>query len=1341
MYRLFFALVCLPLTLMGQVAPALSPPLAGFSFVPTQAPTGTEWQNPEVYALGKELPHADFHSFAKRGSALGVLPEHSEYYLSLDGTWRFHWVGNPDERPKDFYRLGFDATTWDEVDVPMNWNVYGIQPDGSQRYGTPIYVNQPAIFYHERKEGDWRQGVMRTPPSDWTVYKHRNEVGSYLRSFTIPKHWDGHRVYINFEGVDSFFYLWVNGHYVGFSKNSRNLASFDITPYLSRTHENIVAAEVYRSSDGSFLETQDMFRLPGIFRSVSLSAKPNVQIRDLRITPDLDELYRSGTLHITAELRNLSAQTIRNHRLRYTLYSLSLYSDTEAVEVAMQEVSIDQTLLPASYAPSSTQLYLKDPRLWSAEAPYRYILVAELLDKKGRQVEQVSTYTAFREVEIKDTPASLDEFGIAGRYYYINGKPVKLKGVNRHETNPKRGHAITKEQMYQEVMLMKRANINHVRNSHYPPHRYFYYLADKYGLYLEDEANIESHLYYYGKASLSHVPEWEMAHTNRVLEMVYASINHPSIVIWSLGNEAGPGINFVKAYQALKAVDTSRPVQYERNNDIVDMGSNQYPSIASTQLLASGRANAKYPFHISEYAHSMGNAVGGLKDYWEAIESTNFICGGAIWDWVDQALYNYTPDGVRYLGYGGDFGDKPNDGMFVMNGIVFADLEPKPQYYEVRKVYQNVDVEPVNIAEGEIKIFNKHYYITLDDYRLRWSIYRDGVAIDSAEIELPPIPARRSANLSLPIQSITLAPASEYFLKCAFVLKEDKPWAKAGYVQAAEQLLLSAPKERPSLARQASGDRLRLTDRKDRPILIEGSQFSVTFDRSLGSIHSLIYSGDTVIASGNGPKLSLMRAPCDNDIWAWAQWGANGLHNLNHRVLNSSVSQRSDGSVLLYFSVESQAPNGAKLYDHRASGRYQVEELTAEPFDRNDFRMQTEQVWSVYPDGSIELHSNLMSNRPRLALPRLGYELILPKRYRHYEYYGRGPINNYSDRKSGQFVERYRSLVSEQFVPFPKPQTMGNREDVRWLSLTDDSDRGLLFIAGERMSASALPWSAMELMRAPHPHELPPAGDTHLHLDASVNGLGGASCGQGPPLAHCQSHATPQTFSFAIRPYRAKLMPHDAQVALTGVACPLVHRSESGLVSIEARGSDEVYYRMGKGPKKRYTKPIDVRSAGVLEVWSRRTSPLRQYHRFERMASAALNVVYTSSEDIHYGTLATDMIDGDPNTFWHSAEAVTVAKYPHWVEFDTQAVNRIIGIDYLPRQGYDNGRVKAYSISLSQDGKEWIEVHRGVFAAGSKRQRVSFAQKHTARYVRFTALSSHNGSDAAAVAEFAVLLD
>ncbi|PIE78142.1 MAG: beta-galactosidase, partial [Candidatus Delongbacteria bacterium] len=443
--------------------------LKGFAYGNEQAPKGVEWQSPEKLGFNKEQPHAWFFSFENTENARKVLPEYSKYWQSLDGNWKFNFAKNPDGRPKDFYKNSYDVSRWDEIPVPSNWNIYGIQKNGDLKYGVPIYVNQKVIFEHKVAVDDWKKGVMRTPNKDWTTYKYRNEVGSYKRSFTIPENWEKREVYISFDGVDSFFYLWINGQYVGFSKNSRNTARFNITDYLQKG-ENTVSVEVYRNSDGSFLEAQDMFRLPGIFRTVALYAKPKVNIRDLQVIPNLDANYKNGSLIVNADIQNASENPVEKYKLAFSLYKNELYSD-ESTKVANAEWTID---LPEkiekenSIYQKNIVLEVKDPAKWSAEEPNRYVLVAQLKDENNKTVETISTYVGFRKVEIKDTKAEDDEFGLAGHYYYINGKTVKLKGVNRHETNPQVGHAITREMMKKEIMLMKRANINHVRNSHYP---------------------------------------------------------------------------------------------------------------------------------------------------------------------------------------------------------------------------------------------------------------------------------------------------------------------------------------------------------------------------------------------------------------------------------------------------------------------------------------------------------------------------------------------------------------------------------------------------------------------------------------------------------------------------------------------------------------------------------------------------------------------------------------------------------------------------------------------------------------------------------------------------------
>ncbi|MFD2967992.1 glycoside hydrolase family 2 TIM barrel-domain containing protein [Sphingobacterium bambusae] len=1332
-----------PLLLLGQSRPAVDS-IPGFAYGEQAHPSGKEWESPEALSLNKELPHAYHFSFKKVESARAVLPEYSEYWRSLDGTWKFHWAKTPTERPQDFYRSDFNAAAWDDVPVPMSWNILGIQKDGTLKYGVPIYVNQPVIFQHQVKVDDWRGGVMRTPPQHWTTYIDRNEVGSYRRSFSVPADWKDKEVYINFDGVDSFFYLWINGKYVGFSKNSRNLASFNISKYLRAKGENIVAVEVYRNSDASFLEAQDMFRLPGIFRTVSISAKPKVQIRNLVAIPDLDSAYKQASLQVTAEVTNQAGQDVAGYAIRYSLYANKLYSD-EGVKVdAINLRRSIGTVQKGATAVVDQALKVDNPQKWSAENPYRYTLIAELLDRKGKVVDVVSSYIGFRKVEIKDTPAQQDEFGLAGRYFYVNGKPVKLKGVNRHETNPEKGKVISRKQMEEEVKLMKRANINHVRNSHYPDDPYWYYLCDKYGIYLEDEANLESHEYYYGEASLSHPPEWKNAHVARNLEMVHATINHPAIVIWSLGNEAGPGKNFVAAYEAIKKVDVSRPVQYERNNSIVDMGSNQYPSIDWVREAVKGKYRLKYPFHISEYAHSMGNATGNLIDYWEAIESTNFFMGGAIWDWIDQSMYAYDKTtGERYVAYGGDFGDKPNDGTFVMNGLVFSDLTPKPAYFEVRKVYQNVAVRAVDMQMGTVEIFNKNYFNSLDDYDVLWSLWKDGVEIERKATfkgDVTNIAARTGRQVSIPYDFSSLDPQSEYFVKVQFLLKEDRPWAAAGEVQMEEQLLVKTADMWPSIVSVAKGEAIQINGEAGLKVL-KGKDFVVKFDDATGSIYQLVYGGNILIRDGEGPRLDALRAPLDNDNWAYQQWFEKGLHQLKHRALQANAYPRADGAYVLSYTVESQAAHGATIRGG-SSGTYTLDEHQDVPFNKSDFKFTSNYIWTVYPDGSIELQSSITSNNSSLILPHLGFAMQIPADYGQYSYYGRGPVNNYADRKTGQFIQRYDSTVEGQYFPWPKPQSTGNREDLRWCALTNSAGSGLLFVAKDQFAASALPWSELEMTLAPHTHQLPKSSGTHLYLLADVTGLGGNSCGQGPPLEQDRVRASAQRFGFLIRPLQQHNQALQAKVALAGNMPIRIVRDQKGEVQVASeRGDSRLMVQVGNKPAQPYTTPFVLRDAAEVSAWYADNEKSKVSLRFPKIETISMQVLSASSQERGEGN-AEHLVDGDPSTIWHTMYSVTVAQYPHWVDFDAGELKLVKGFTYLPRQNGANGRIKGYRLQLSTDGKNWSDtVAEGEFNRDGKLKTIMLAKPTKARFIRFTALSAQDGQDFASAAEFSVLAD
>lgn len=1317
-------------------------PTGGYLFGQAAAPTGNEWQAPGELGYNKLPARALFSSFSSVDEARKVLPEYAKDYLSLDGEWRFHFSKNPDERPKDFFTRGYDDSRWDRLQVPVSWNMAGIQKDGTLKYGVPIYVNQWVIFKYNIEPGDWKKGVMREPPKNYTTYEYRNEVGSFRRSFDIPATWDGKEVYLNFDGVDSFFYLWINGRYVGFSKNSRNTARFDISPYINKG-KNEIAVEVYRSSDGSFLEAQDMFRLPGIFRNVSVTATPKVHVADVKAIPAYTD--GKGTVNLNTTLQNLTAKTAKDLHIRWSLYKNRLFADDNELVATFEDAKAKTTCNSKGQAAIRQTLTVDNVAAWTAEAPNVYVVVGELMQGK-KVLETISFQTGFRTVEIKDTPASQDEFGLAGRYYYINGKPVKLKGVNRHDTNPLTGKVISREQMEHEIMLMKRANINHIRTSHYPNDPYFYYLCNKYGIYLESEANIESHEYFYGKASLSHVPEFQAAHVDRVMTMAHQLVNNPSIVIWSLGNEAGPGHNFVVAYDSLKAYDASRPVQYERNNDIVDMGSNQYPSIAWTRDAVKGRMGIKYPFHISEYAHSMGNAVGNLVDYWEAMESTNFFMGGAIWDWIDQSMYNYTKEGKRYLAYGGDFGDTPNDGQFVMNGIIFGDEQPKPQYYEVKKVYQYIGTTWKDAKTATLDVFNKNYYTDdLSGYAMSYVLTADGVAVKKGELDLGSVPARTHKAITITGLNEGLDPNKEYLLHIVYRLKEDMPWAKAGYIQAEEQLPVQVAAARPAIA---TAGKVNMSAVKDNKIVLSGKAFTTTFDLTKGTIYNLQYDGKTIIPDGCGPELNAFRAWVNNDNWAYEGWYANGLNNLQHKCTSYTTHANANGSVSVVCNVESQAPYSYRLEGGNANWKKLIENKE-KPFGKDDFRFTTQVVYTIFPDGSIESESAITSNKPNLTLAKLGYTVRLPKALRLLNYYGRGTVDNYPDRKTGQMIGIYEQQdVEDEFVAFPKPQDTGNHQDTRWLSLAgnggQDALYGALFVAKDKMSFSALPWSDNTIAMANHPHELPQSDYTYLHLDMAITGLGGNSCGQGGPLQRDRVMATPHTFGYMIRPMNSvetNDLVSNANVSLNGATPLTIVRDAEGNVTINANGAKgDIFYRLN-GSKKavKYTGPVGLREGGTISAWTKENDWLVASQSFSRIESIPLSVVFASSQESGEGD-ASHFTDGDPSTYWHTMYSVTVANHPHWVDFDCGGVKTIKGFTYLPRQDSNNGNIKKYSIQVSNDGKTWGKaVAEGEFENNRKEKTVLLTTPVKARFVRLTALSEQSGQDFATGAEFKVL--
>ena len=1047
-------------TWQHSLVPAVVSLVLGFCLValvqsPGFAQGNPDWENPAVIGINKEPPHATLMPYETLEQALKLEREASPFYKSLNGTWKFHWVKTPEERPVDFYKPEFDVSGWDEIPVPSNWQMLG--------YGKPIYTNV-------------RYPFPKNPPYIDHSY---NPVGSYRRDFTVPDKWQGREIFIHFDGVESAFYIWMNGQKVGYSQGSRTPAEFNITRFL-KDGTNTLAVEVYRWSDGSYLEDQDFWRLSGIFRNVYLFAAPKVHIRDFELRPDLDASYKDATLHALVHVHNYGEAPAEQVQVEVELF------DPAGKRVGGGTLMKNGTALiaPGEESTLPMKAHISNPAKWSAETPNLYTAVLKLTDSEGNTLEYLSTRVGFRKVEVRDG------------HLLVNGKAIYIKGVNRHEHDPDTGHYVTVESMIRDIKLMKQLNINTVRTSHYPNDPHWYDLCDEYGLYLIDEANIESHgMGYNPRETLANRPEWREAHLDRMRRMVERDKNHPSVIIWSMGNEAGDGTTFEAISDWVHHRDPSRPVHYERAQlrQHVDVVSWMYPPLH--RLVEYAETHTDRPLIMCEYAHAMGNAVGNLREYWDIIEAYPILQGGAIWDWVDQGLRKKDAQGREFWAYGGDYGDEPNDANFCINGLVFPDRKTPPKVWEVKKVYQNVAFEPVDVFAGKIRLRNKFFFKSLTGYQIAWKLLEDGLVIQQGEFPAPEVPPGSSAVVTIPYKKPDLKPGAEYQLRVAVQLAGATSWAEAGHEIAWEQIPIAYRVPAPPAVR---GDTLASLDliEDENEIRLGTPNFKVVFDKRQGRIASLTYGTRAVIGDEEegivGPELDVFRAPTDNNIKRLGPaWYAVGLNDLKRQVEDVQVSRLDPRTVEVTTWVKYLGNKGAG-FDHKA-------------------------VYTVYGNGWIHVANEIVPFGELPVLPKIGVRMTVNGALENLVWYGRGPYENYPDRKTGSALALWRSTVSDQCVRYVRPQETGNHEDVRWLALTDKKGVGVLFVGDRPFSASALHFTADDLDKATHINELVPRRNTIVCLDAAVLGLGNGSCGPGV-LDRYLLQPEPKSFGFTIRP-------------------------------------------------------------------------------------------------------------------------------------------------------------------------------------------------------------------------------
>jgi beta-galactosidase len=1031
---------------------------ASFSFLHAQqAVVPPEVENEQVVGINKERYHATLMPYKDRSEAVVANRRASTWARSLNGEWKFHWVPRPEERPVDFYKPNFDVSAWKEIPVPSNMEVQG--------YGTPIYTN----FTYPFKK-DWPR-VTGEPPKEYTAYLERDPVGSYRREFEVPSGWTGRRIFITFDGVDAGFFVWVNGKKVGYSVNSRNPAEFDLTSYVIPGQKNVLAVEVYRYTAGSYMEDQDMWRLSGIFRNVTLWSAPQVHIRDFAVTTDLDSNYRSGVLKVSAKIKNYSASVQPARRLRVELV-------TRDGGASAGQTSVDVPELAAGEERAvSASLAVSNPAKWTAETPNLYTTVLSLAGD-AQSAEVLSARTGFRKIEIKNA------------VFMINGVPVKLKGANRHENWPDTGHYVSEERMIRDLELLKQVNANHVRTSHYTDDPRWYELADEYGIYLVAEANVECHGY---MGVLDREPRYEKSIVDRNVANVENMKNHPSVVVWSLGNECGGGSSFKTALTAVKAIDQTRPTHYEPfgggPNLPTDIESHMYTN--PTELQAAGEdPNRTKPLYLCEYAHAMNNSMGSVGDYNDLFDKYPTLMGGAIWEWEDQGLWNGRDPNHQYMAYGGGFGDFPNDKYFIHKGVVFSDRSPKPHYPELKRAYQWVSFTGVDIEHGKISIRNRYAFTNLSKFVPRWTLSEDGVTIEQGT--LPPIDLAPGASkeVTLPVKVASPRAGRDYFVQLSFELAKPEIWAQAGYVVATDQFELHPPSPVRTLVGQSAGSLSLSQD--DKSITVEGDRFSVVFDKLQGTISQITRGSMAMLVAGGGPKLYLWRAPHRNDDqWASKAWDRYGVNSLETTVKSIKATQLSDSSIAIEATLLEQGHQG-----------WSATFTTA---------------YTVSGDGSIAVKNNFLPAGEKIPLARIGVRLMLNKSLDRFTYLGRGPMENYSDRDRGSDVGLYSSSVQEQLTPYPKPMEAGNHEDIRWAALAGAGLPTLMAVSdGKLLQVSALPLMDEQLEAPAHSEDLPPSTSTVVTLDTKTLGVGSNSCGP-KPLPQYMVWSEPTEFSYVLR--------------------------------------------------------------------------------------------------------------------------------------------------------------------------------------------------------------------------------
>lgn len=1275
---------------MNKYFLAISVWLSGLTLV---AQTGSEWDDVSVTHVNREEAHTLSIPYADEAAVPAYDMESSPYYLSLNGTWKFNWVPDPSKKPANFYETSYDVSGWDDITVPSVWQVYGVRHN--KKWDKPLYCNTEYPFTYNAETFS----VMADRPSDWTYNNNmKNPVGSYRRDFTLPTGWDGREIYVRFNGAGHGYYLWVNGKYVGYSEDSYLPSEFKISDYV-QPGRNTIAVQVYRFTSGSFLECQDYWRLTGIHRDVFLWSAPKTQIRDYFFTTKFtDDSYTDAraTVKVTWEGERLSGSKVKARILDHG----QVVAEGSASSSLNKNVSI--------------YMNVNSPKKWSAESPYLYDLVLTLLTKDNEIVDVRGGKVGFREVGIRDDGALI-----------INGKRMVFHGVNRHDHSEINGRTVSKEEMEKDVLLMKRLNINAVRTSHYPNNPYFYDLCDKYGIYVLAEANVECH----GNMKLSHEEKFKAAMVERSENHVKWMRNHPCVFMWSYGNESGNGNNFEAVEKAIKALDTSRLTHYEGNSQWADVSSTMYAHYESIMSIgkereAQAKGGKKPRPHIQcESSHAMGNSRGAVRDLFNLYERYPALTGEFIWDWKDQGLQMPVPGGnagETYWAYGGDFGDRPNAGNFCTNGLIFADYSISSKTYNTKKIYQPIDFKAKADEPGVYVLKNKRAFVSTDDLDVSYSVLEDGKVVKNGRIDKS-IPADDSITVKLDVYPEEMKKDAEYFVRFSAVGKMATDWAEQGYEYASEQLALKAA-DKDVYQVPATGTLSVETTAEG--VTVKGAHFTAVFSAADGTLSRYMIDGRVVL---DAPlKLNVFRAPTDNDKERTKAWDNMGLRNLRVTPGVWKVDVAKSKNVV----------------DLTTENLYKASE---------PYAFSTQMAFKVMDDGTVFVNSVIEPSVKNSVLPKIGFMTETPAGFEDVMWFGRGPWESYEDRKEACFEGVYDGTVGGQWTGYVLPQENGNKEDVRWMSLTDGEGKGVLFVAPERMASSVAHWRPADLYvnrdnRKKHSYEVNFTDRTVVCLDARNRALGNASCGP-DVMDKYELKAAKTIFNFILMPVAERLtkdeMSEKARVASPVCAPVAIQDSGDGRVVLSTSTADaEIYYSVNGNDWQSYAQPVALETGGTVKAFCRRTG---FFDSMETTAEIALFVdksqwdIVSCSSQQGGNERAENAIDGDMTTIWHTQYGSVEPECPHEIIVDMKKTYRVEEFIYVARKDGSNGRIKDYEIYFSNDPALWgAPAASGTFTNTSDPQIVKISSLPEARYFKLIAKSEINGKEWASAAELGI---